>query len=140
MFGMTAGTLAAATAITAIPAMIAGAGIFFIAWAATAWVICAILVALAAHGRGRSAWAWLAFAILLTPLPTAVILVAFTDRSEQRQRIDATRSRDGLRLCPSCSEVVRSQARRCRFCLADLTRRDEAAVARLSNERREPRL
>ena len=137
MFGMTAGTVAA---VTAVPAMLAGAGVFFIAWAVGAWLICAILVAVAAHGRGRSGYAWLLLAVLLTPLPAALMLMVFVDRSERRRRRDAAHGKEGLRLCPSCSEVVRSQARRCRFCLADLTRRDEPAAVRLSDERMEPRL
>jgi hypothetical protein len=137
MFGTTAGMLAAAAAI---PAMVAGAGFFFVAWAVAAWLICAILVAVAAHGRGRSGPAWLLLALLLTPLPAGLMLMVFVDRSDRRRRRDAAQGREGLRLCPSCSEVVRSQARRCRFCLADLTRRDEPAAVRLSDERMEPRL
>jgi hypothetical protein len=135
------GTSAAMLGVLAmVPAMIAGAGAFFVAWAATAWILCAILVALAAHGRGRSGPAWLVLAFVLTPLPAALMLLTFGDRSERRLRRDALQGREGLRLCPSCNEVVRSEARRCRFCLADLTRRAEPAAARLTGGRMEPRL
>lgn len=137
MFGMTAGTLAW---LSAIPAMIAGVGVFFIAWVACAWLICAILVAVAANGRGRSGCAWLLLAVLLTPAPAALMLLVSVDRSERRLRRDASQGKEGLRLCPSCSEVVRSGARRCRFCLADLTRGPDLAAAQLPDQRMEPRI
>jgi hypothetical protein len=135
MFGMTAGTL---TAVSAIPGMIAGVGVFFIAWAVFVWVICAILVAMAAHGRGYSGYVWLLLAILVTPLPAALMLLMFADRSERRRQLDAEQGKDGLRLCPSCSEVIRTEALRCRFCLVDLAR-DKEPAAQLPDQRMEPR-
>ena len=131
MLGM-AGTLATVTAA------IAGAGVFLVAWVVAVWLVCAVLVALGAHSRGRSVPLWLLLAILLTPLPAALMLLMFPDRSERRDRREARRGRNGLRLCPSCSEVVRSEARRCRFCLADLTRKT-VVPALLPEERVEPR-
>lgn len=136
MFGMTAGTLAS---VSAIPAMIAGVGVFFIAWAACVWLICAILVAVAAHGRGHSGYVWLLLAIVLTPLPAALMLLMFADRSDRRRRRDAGRGKEGLRLCPFCSEVIRSQALRCRFCLMDLARHAEPVPAQFRDQLMEPR-
>lgn len=133
MFGM-AGTF------TAIMAALAGAGVFVVIWLVCAWLLCAVLVALAARSRGRSALLWLFLAILLTPLLSALMLLVFADRPEVRVRRDAKQGRSGLRLCPSCGEVVRTEARRCRFCLADLTRRVEPPASLLGDERVEPRL
>lgn len=133
MLGM-AGTLAA------ISTAIASAGLFLVAWIATVWLVCAVLVALGARSRGRSVPLWLFLAIMVTPLPAALMLLVFPDRSELRVRRDAKRGRDGLRLCQSCGEVVRVEARRCRFCLADLTRKVEAIPRLLPDERVEPRL
>lgn len=133
MLGM-AGTL------TAIAAAMAGASLFVVVWFVAVWLVCAALVALAARSRGRSAPGWLLLSIVLTPLLAALMLLAFADRSEIRVRHDARRGRAGLRLCPSCGEVVRIEARRCRFCLADLTRRVEAVAPLPSDERVEPRL
>ena len=133
MLGM-AGTFG--TIMTAM----AGAGIFLAVWFATAWLVCAVLVALAARSRGRSAPLWLLLAVMLTPLPAALMLLVFADRAEVRVRRDASQGRAGLRLCPSCGEVVRIEAKRCRFCLADLTRRIEPAASLLSDDPVEPRL
>lgn len=129
-----AGTLAT------VSAALAGAGLFLMSWIVAVWLVCAILVGLGAHSRGRCVPLWLFLAVLLTPLPAAVMLLVFPDRSELRARREASRGRNGLRLCPSCGEVVRKEARRCRFCLADLTRRVEAAPRLLPDERVEPRL
>lgn len=133
MLGM-AGTLAT------ISATLAGAGIFLGAWLLLAWLLCVILVAAAAHLRGRSPLGWLFLAILLTPPLAALMLLLFVERPDLRMRREARQGRGGLRLCPSCSEVVRSEARRCRFCLADLSRRTEALPALVPDDRVEPRL
>ena len=129
-----AGTLAT------IAGALAGAGVFLVTWMVTAWLLCAVLVALAAHGRGRSGPLWLGLCILLTPWLAALMLLVFSDRSEVRIREHARNRRAGLRLCPSCSEVVRDQAGRCRFCLVDLNRRAEAVAPSIPDERVEPRL
>ncbi len=133
MLGM-AGTLAT------ISAALAGAGLFLIAWVVTVWLVCAVLVGLGAHSRGRSVALWLFLALLLTPLPAALMLLMFADRTDVRVRRDAAQGRSDLRLCPSCGEVVRKEARRCRFCLGDLTRKAEPASRQLPDERVEPRL
>ena len=133
MLGM-AGTLAP------ISAALAGAGLFLATWIVSVWLVCAALVGLGAYSRGRCVPLWLFLAILLTPLPAALMLLVFPDRAELRARREAGRGRNGLRLCPSCGEVVRKEARRCRFCLADLTRKAEAAPRLPPDERVEPRL
>src|SRR5690606_23916085 len=119
---------------------LAGAGLFLAGWVITVWLVCAALVGLGAHSRGRSVPLWLFLAVLLTPLPAALMLLMFPDRTELRMRREAARGRNGLRLCPSCGEVVRKEARRCRFCLGDLTRKAETAPRQLPDDRVEPRL
>ena len=125
---------------TSIAATLAGAGIFVAGWLVLAWLLCVILVAWAASGRGRSPLGWLALAIVLTPPLAALMLLLFAERPDLRMRHDAKEGRGGLRLCPSCSEVVRTEARRCRFCLADLTREPKPAPALILDDRVEPRL
>ena len=139
MFG-TASALAGTLAT--VSAAVAGAGLFMAAWVIAVWLVCAVLVGLGAHSRGRPVPLWLFLAILLTPLPAALMLLVFPDRTELRVRREAGRGLNGLRLCPSCGEVVRKEARRCRFCFADLAARNVEAAPprRLPDERVEPRL
>jgi hypothetical protein len=116
MLGM-AGTLGTVTAL------VAGAGLFVAGWAIGAWLLCALLVGFAARSRGRSLLPWLLLAVVVTPIVAALILVSFADRSAARLRATARQGRDGMRLCPSCAEVVWAEARRCRFCLTELARK-----------------
>ncbi|MGE3923880.1 MAG: hypothetical protein AB7G13_13215 [Lautropia sp.] len=142
MFGSMLGT---AGVLATITAWLSAFGVLVVGWVGLVWLLSAILVAVAARHRGQSALAWLLLAVVLTPLLAALLLSLFPDRSEQRIRQAARRGRNGWRLCPSCGEAVRSEARRCRYCLFDLTRRVETApaatpVTALSDRRVEPRL
>jgi len=136
MFGSS--LFGATSTLAAISAVLAGTGIFVVGWVVSVWLVCAVLVAVAAHHRGRFAPLWLFLAVLLTPVLAGLMLVLFPDRTELRQRRDARRGRGGWQLCPSCGEAVRREARRCRFCLSDLTRRGDATavgVARVAATR-----
>ena len=127
--------LGMASTLGAVTALIAGAGLFVAGWAIGAWLLCALLVGFAARSRGRSFALWLLLAVVVTPIVAALVLVSFADRSASRVRDFARKGRDGLRLCPSCAEVVWAEARRCRFCLADLAPKPAptpAPAARLS--------
>jgi hypothetical protein len=123
--------LGMASTLGAVTALIAGAGLFVAGWAIGAWLLCALLVGFAARSRGRSFALWLLLAVVATPIVAALMLMSFADRSASRVRDFARKGRDGLRLCPSCAEVVWGEARRCRFCLADLAPKP-APVTRLS--------
>lgn len=132
--------LGMASTLATISAMLASAGIFLAAWLVLAWLLCVVLVAWAAQGRGRSPLGWLGLAILLTPPIAALMLLLFVERPDLRLRRDAEKGRAGLRLCPSCSEVVRTEARRCRFCLGELIRRADERPSLVPVDRVEPRL
>ncbi len=123
--------LGMASTLAAVTALVAGAGLFVTGWAIGAWLLCALLVGFAARSRGRSFALWLLLAVVVTPIVTALVLAGFADRSGSRVRELARQGRDGLRLCPSCAEVVWAEARRCRFCLSDLARKP-APVAQLT--------
>ena len=112
------GALAGATATITAGAIAIGS------WILLAWLLTALMVARAAAGRGRSAIGWLLLAVLLAPPVAALMLLVLPDQAEARRRLFAGRGQRGLRLCPSCAEVVRAEARRCRYCGVDLERLD----------------
>lgn len=93
-------------------------------WLLVIGLVAAWLVARAASGRGRSGFGWLLLALLMTPPLAGLLLLLLPDRAENRQRLLASRGRAGLRLCPSCAEVIRAEARCCRYCGVDLVRLD----------------
>lgn len=121
MFG--SGMMAAAGTLATMSAWLAGFGVFVLAWLGGVWLLCAVLVAAAAHQRGRTAFGWLLLALVLTPLAAGLLLALFPPQLDARIRADARRGRRGWQLCPSCNEAIRRDARRCRYCLLDLTRR-----------------
>ena len=67
------------------------------------WLIFAVIVAVAAHGRGRSSVGWFLIAILISPL-LALIAVLVMTPTEPREP------------CPQCGEQVPLIARLCRYC------------------------
>ena len=138
----TAGGAMAGVASTALFSAIAIGSWVLFAWLITAW-----LVARGATGRGRSAFGWFLLAILLAPPVAALMLLVLPDLGQSRQRRLAAGRKAGLRLCPSCAEVVRLEARCCRYCGVDLERIDRhralqtAPPGRIGiDQRSEPRI
>ena len=109
-------------------------------WLLLVGVIAALLVARAASGRGRSGWGWLGLAFLMTPPLAGLLLLLMPDLAESRQRQLARSGKGGLRLCPSCAEVVRAEARCCRYCGVDLDRLDRQQAAQRTDPRTDPRI
>jgi len=86
---------------------------FFLIWIG----FCAV-PAIIASNKGRSAAGWFFGSILLTPLLGAIIVACLPAiRQTQEQRILATRE---MRKCPHCAELVKAEAKICRYCQRDL--------------------
>ena len=77
------------------------------------WVICGIIGAVVATNKGRSAGAWAVVCFLLGPLGVVLALVASQDEAGlEAQALD----RGTGRKCPQCAEVVKAEAKQCRYC------------------------
>ena len=76
-----------------------------------------------ARSKGRSFFLWWLFgaALWIAAMP-CVILASKDQAALDRRALDA----GGSRRCPSCAEVVRRQARVCRFCGRDIPYEPEA--------------
>lgn len=75
------------------------------------WVIVAIVTAVVASSRGRSALGWfvLGFALNLLALIAVVVLPSLS-------AVDGRPTPATHVICPDCREYVRKDARKCRFC------------------------
>ncbi len=83
------------------------------------WVVLAVIVGVAASGRGRSGFGWFLLSLLLSPLIGIVLVyvlpkkgIAAAPRDEAGQTITA----ESHVRCPDCRELVRKDARKCKHC------------------------
>jgi hypothetical protein len=81
-----------------------------------AWLLFGIVSAVVAKEKGRSGCAWFALGVLLGPFG---LILAFAAKPQQ-QGLTGVESGapepSALRKCPSCAELIREDAVRCRFC------------------------
>ncbi|MFT2095809.1 zinc ribbon domain-containing protein [Acidiphilium multivorum] len=85
-------------------------GLFFI------WILLGCGTGAIAKSKGRSFFLWMiyGFLIFIVALPHAILLK--TDRKDLNRRAAV----EGMVKCPECAEMVRAEARRCRYCGAAL--------------------
>ena len=80
------------------------------------WVCLGVITGVIADSKGRSFIGWFFFgmALFIVALP-CVLLARPSQKSLDTQALAA-----GGRKCPACAEIVRREARVCRFCGAQL--------------------
>ena len=77
------------------------------------WIFFGLLTANIADSKGRPFWTWLIYGFLCFPL--AILYLAMSKPSDE-----ALVSSGEYRKCPFCAEVVRSEAKICRYCGKEL--------------------
>jgi hypothetical protein len=81
------------------------------------WLVMAGVVALIANSKGKSGFAWFCYGFLIWPIALVHVLVAAPD---QRAVETASIERGDTRKCPECAELIKREARRCRYCSAQI--------------------
>ena len=81
------------------------------------WLLCGVAGGLILSNKGRSGCGGFALGFLLGPIGLVIALVMQTDHKELESR---SLTAGEMRKCPSCAELVRAEARKCRFCGSDL--------------------
>lgn len=82
-----------------------------------AWLIFAVVVGIAASGRGRSGFAWFLLSIVLSPLLMAILLALLPRlvNGLSPEEIAAHDARQRVK-CPECAELVLREAKVCKHC------------------------
>lgn len=84
------------------------------------WIIGMLVTGAIADGKGRHGGLWALAALVFTPLLAIVVLALPSLKGEkEREAASSGRSKES-RICPSCAEVVRREARTCKHCGKDL--------------------
>ena len=88
------------------------------------WLIFSIIIGVGASGRGRNGFGWFVLAVAISPILALILLVLLPKLQPSAQSSAAARATYGSGpetpdthvKCPDCAELVRMEARVCRYC------------------------
>lgn len=81
------------------------------------WLIMAGIVALIASSKGKDAAGWFFYGLLIWPIALVHILVS----SPNDKIVEASAlARGQMKKCPQCAELIKKEARKCRYCSSEV--------------------
>lgn len=77
------------------------------------WLLFGVAGGIVMSNKGRSGCGGFAMGFLLGPIGLIIALVMQADHQEMDKR---TLNQGGMRKCPQCAELIKPEARKCRYC------------------------
>jgi len=99
------------------------------------WIILSVFVGWAASTRGRNGLGWFLISCLISPLLGVLVLIAVPPLSSNSQAENDDRSiEDQTKKCPRCAEIVKAEAKVCRFCGHDFELQERVSAIEPSSQ------
>jgi len=77
------------------------------------WVLFSIIPAVIASNKGRDATGWFFLSLVVSPLFAGILVAILPPRSRE---VEARALATDSKKCPRCAELVKAEAKMCRFC------------------------
>ena len=89
------------------------------------WILFSIIPAIIASNKGRSGFGWFMLSLVISPLFAGILVAVLPS---QKKKLEARALASDSKKCPQCAELVKVEAKICRFCQFTFPEIDRAAL------------